>query len=449
MNVRATFLFCETFTLLVGCGSTTPGSMLAAADAAVDHTITVDSGTADADADPIGLGSCAEPIGDLAHVVKFPAPTWQNRSPTDEHATFCALRALDMILPAKAIVCAGEDSHGVAESSALVAMIAKYLAFHREARTFVFEAPDAGLAYAQAFIRTGDPAQLAKYWEGVVPSLGRNNEFEKLLNALHDIDTQMRDGPRIELRGMDVAVQVNSTLDRLTAFYQRVDPVSAMALTIAAPRDNALTIPGLTAAAQHVAGLVTDLESKQAAYTASTDASSWELAHEDALNLRDGYLFLTVYFQGDFVSGDAKYREPGLARNLRRFAENATAAIVVYAHNAHCAKGGAIGTSATVGTIVASDAELGPRYFVIAQGYAEGSQTIFANRTFGTTTVANSFGAGLGMVDPSDAFLLGTNSTDFPMTRGWAGLAGGAFVPASDFDVLAFVRHVTPTTPKN
>jgi erythromycin esterase-like protein len=235
-----------------------------------------------------------------------------------------------------------------------------------------------------------------------------------------------------------------------TAFYQSVAPDAAHALTTAAPRDEALTVAGCNAAAQYVAGVVTDIEAKQALYTAATNADSWELAHEDALNLRDGYLFLALYFQNDFTTGDEKYREPGLARNLERLASTAEGPIMVYAHNAHCAKANSIGTSRSVGTILANTADFGSRYFVIAQGYAEGTESILNNDGgFGQRSVAGTLGSALGEVDPSAAFLLGTNSTDFAMTVPRVGDYGDTVVPANDFDALAFVRHVTPTTERN
>src|SRR5260370_16163102 len=185
--------------------------------------------------DSLALASCTSPVPDLAHPISFPSPTWDGESPDNVHATICALRSLDALLPTNAVACSGEDTHGVSQSSRLHSLIARYLVLHSGARTIVLEDMDADVAFAQAFVRTGDASQLAKYFGSTAPSLAAVAEVEELLGELHAISDALPNGEQLSIRGMDVAVQVNGTLSRLTGYYPRVNPPNAETLPNIAP----------------------------------------------------------------------------------------------------------------------------------------------------------------------------------------------------------------------
>jgi erythromycin esterase-like protein len=409
-----------------------------------------DSGTGQPDlsppADPLQLASCTG-TAELARPLPFPSPTWTNPAPADTQATLCAFRGLDPLIPDRAIICSGEDAHGVAESTRTHALLARFLAHHRGVRTIVFEEMDANLAHAQAYVQTGDEAALTAYWKSQRVSLNKTVEHDLLLRALHALALELPSGQTLAIRGMDVAVQVNGTLDRLTAFYQKANAAKATELMVSAPRDQDITSPDVArTAADAMKTLVEDLTQNQPAYSAAAGEDAWQLASEDAQNLVDGYSFLIHYVANDFLTGDELFREPAMAKNLAHFANAATAPIMIVAHNAHCAKSNAIGTSPAVGTLIATDPALAERYRVLAQAYAEGTETMLDGGFKTTTVPMGTLGPALGAVDPSSAFLLATSSPAFASEMSWIGEYQNTFVPAADFDSFTFIRTVTPTT---
>jgi hypothetical protein len=168
------------------------------------------------------------------------------------------------------------------------------------------------------------------------------------------------------------------------------------------------------------------------------------LGHEDAQNLRDGYWFLSRYVAGDFTGGDALFREPALGRNLLALAADG-ASVMLRAHNAHCAKTGAVGTTPSLGAQFAQSAE-GSRYVVVAQAYGGGSQRKLGQYGIGEDSVDHgTLGPILASVSTADAFLISAHSDQWPSSRSARGEYGNAYQPSVDFDLMVFLRTVSPS----
>lgn len=405
--------------------------------------------------DPLGLEDCSALDASLPSAHDLPVASWTN---ADEHAVMCQLRVLDAVLASRSIICLGENDHGVSESSRYHTLLARYLVHQLGVRTISLETTYASAATWSGFIQTGDVGLLDAGFGDAQGSLANTRELQALIESLSAVAAELPPGETLTIDGFDIAVQPTMTRAAVLDF-----------LLVAAPEEHdawAAALVGLTAqadfevAANAADDLILELESNQDAYIAATDEASMTAALINAENLRDGYRFLAYYFAGDFWTGNATFREPGMIRNLERLRATLPEdePLVVIAHNAHCAQSLTIGTtvdgdpSPAFGTHLAT--KLGDGYATVAQLYMEGDHLTLAQGSISAQPFAASSAsleAAIGETVSADALLVGTwndgvTTPLVPLDQEW--LIQGPYeqVPAAQHDVLLWLRSVTAST---
>jgi len=410
----------------VGCGDPVPSPDAGPGDAG------------DAPDAPDPFASCPALVVDVPH--PFPLD--------DSDGAQCALDAAFRDLPTAAVVCSGEDSHGVAESAAVHGIVFEYLMRAHGARTVLIESGDAATVPLDDYIATGDESRLAAYFEPFARTAAGTNEAAALIRHLRELSLTLGDGDRVHIRGIDVAVQPTSTFDRLAAYFAVTDPMVEASMRAACPRTlgPGTTASGLSNGAAYLDGVIEGWDGVREGYIASTDAGSTDLAYADLLDLRDGYRFLVYYAMGDFSTGDAMHREPGLERNLLRAAEGGET-VMVMAHNAHCAHGTRIGSAPSLGTRVSS--VLTSRYVVIGQSYGHGVQRE-ADRAgvFGEVPVGTSgtWAASLAAASELPQFIMLPSQPGYAGDAEYYGEYGDRLIPTRDFDAIVFLSEATAST---
>ena len=405
-------------------------------------------GSGGAAPDPLGLATCESDVEDWNVGVELAPMSW---STDDDHSAMCALRALDVPLADKRVVCSSEDDHGVAESSRWHASLARYLVHRSHVRVIAYEMSGADAEAWNRYIESGDEADLEKGFDGTAHSLEDVEENGQFIEALRAIQLELPEGEHLRFVGFDIAVQTNVTLAAVKAFLEVVDPSEAADWVAQLSTGSYQT--RAAAAGELVAQIVDD----ESAYTAASDAETYRKGRRDARNLEDGFEFLVYYSQGDFGTGNAKYREPGLIRNMEEILANTPDGerVMMVSHDIHCAKHmPASGTdhidvSPALGTHLAQSTTWGPLYSVIGQLYQEGTDTTFEGPV-SFVTAPNGIEKAIGKATAADALLVSTTSTlvDFHKSWGWFanGQHAGTVNPFEQFDGIIWLRHVTPTT---
>jgi erythromycin esterase-like protein len=409
-----------------------------------------EGGDGDGVPDPLGLDRCESAVGSMSMPVELPVV---GSSSTDTLAVSCALRALDAELAQKRILCSGEGNHGVSESTRWHALLTRYLVHRWNVRVIAYEMTGADVEGWNRYLASGDEADLESGFVGSAGTLAGTVEVEDLVRTLRDVQLELPEGERLSLVGFDISVQTKATLDALQAF-----------LTIVEPGDvDAIMTELKTGADEERAAAAGELHARivrnEAAYVAATDETRWKAARRDAKNLEDGYRFLFHYEQGDFGTGNALYREPGLIRNMEQIAADTPSdqRVVMISHDFHCAKkmpaSGAetIDESPTVGTHLALSPTWGPGYFVVGQHYHHGEHLTFsgtADFEAGTTMLESE----IANTTESQALLVSTASTWINFKKNWPVMANGVFagaiVPSKQYDALIWLRETTAATPR-
>lgn len=248
-----------------------------------------------------------------------------------------------------------------------------------------------------------------------------------------------------------MSVQTGATLDAIEAFITVVAPDDAddwMTRLKSGTLDERATAAG---------ELRADLDASEDAYVAATDETRWRAARRDAGNLEDGYRFLVYYQAGDFGSGNALHREPGMVRNMEEILATTPTEqrVLMISHNFHCARdrpaAGAtsVEESPTVGSHLARSATWGPGFGVIAQLYQQGTHLAF---TGGAEPFAATKGIELaiGEATLAPAITVATTSTWIDFDRSWAVLGNGSpaglINPSEQFDGVIWLREASATT---
>ena len=403
--------------------------------------------------DPLDLASCTEPVGVLAESVDLPDLGWDDGG--DDHAAYCAFRALDAAIEGKKILCLGENDHGVSETTRWDAALVRYLVHHAGVRTIAYESDFASMEAWNRYLVTGDVADLEAGFEMLESTLASSMEAESFVESLRAVQAELPEGERLRYTGFDIAVQPYQTIDALVGFLEAVAPDE---VTEWISRWNARPF---SAAADAAAQLLEQLDANRDAYVAATGEAAWSAARINAANLRDGFDFLEYYTQGDFSTGNAAYREPGMIRNVEAFAAALPEGerMLLISHNLHCAKNlpaqGArtVSESPAVGTYLARSETWGPQYFLLAQLYEHGQHRSLRQEGLVTGDFDSADGTlpdALQTRSNAPALLIGTDATEPPMDDRWNVAPFGTnvryVVPAEQFDALLWVREVAATT---
>ncbi len=400
--------------------------------------------------DPLGLDQCEGDAAPLSAPVDLPAMNWDT---TDASQAYCALRALDETLAGKRILCSGEGDHGVSQSSRWHFLLARYLVHRWNVRVVAYEIPGADMEPWNRYMTSGDPADLEAGFVGSSGTLAGTVDAQLLVEAFREVQLELAEGDRLSLVGFDISVQTKSTLAALDAFLQIVEPAEAEAL-MDGVRSGTYAERAAAAGALHAR-----IVDNEAAYVAATDQDRWRDARRDAKNLEDGCNFLIHYQAGDFGTGNALYREPGLIRNMEEIAALTPPEqrVFMISHNFHCAKSMPASGAATIeespalGTHLAMSDTWGPVYAVVGQHYRGGAHLTFQGEdTFESGSLTLDYQ--VGDMTQAPALMVATSSTWMDFTKSWKvmanGQSGGSILPDDQYDVLLWLREVTASTPR-
>jgi erythromycin esterase-like protein len=403
----------------------------------------VDAGASDAGTDAGEASACPGEAPTLDEIVPLPVPVVDGEE--DHEGWDCALRAIDPIVPPRAIVCSAEDAHGVRESGVVHAELARHLVRTARLRALAWEASDASLDTIEEYFRTGDESLIEPYLDALRGAIGATNEARDLFVALRGVQEELLGGETFAVHGIDVAVRVDTTRARLLSFLEVADPDEATSIEGGAPTESQIgSIAQLEQASALLAAVVDDWESRRARYEAATNAARTDRARSDAENLRDGYGFLSHYLAGDFQSGSREYREPGMERNLVDLAERAEGPLLLIAHAGHCSRTSSIGGVPVLGARIDAREDLSARYRVIAQTYASGEQLQLSSSRLEVVPISrSSLAPALAAISEEDAFLVSASSDRFDSSGIYGGEYGSVYEPAISFDAIVFLRNVT------
>ncbi len=301
----------------------------------------------------------AVPLGDLA-----------GGAPEDR----CTWSAFVDVFPDARVVCSGEGSHGIVESTPAHIQLARELVVGRGYRTVAFEFDDALAALWDAFVNDGDETALAAALAEARGTLGGTKEREQLARGLRELRLELPPSERIAVRGIDIAILTGPTHDRLFAYLGEMDPETGATFSPRLPR-TVMSTRSARDASKAAGELRVVIEEKKAAYT-SVRASGFDEALIDVRALEEGYAFLETYLVGDFTTGNAKIRDPAMARALLAFAEKSK--VMVIAHETHCAHDTpSYGTPRSAGMFAFGRAvtdALGPAYAAVGQLFSGGKE---------------------------------------------------------------------------
>ncbi len=343
------------------------------------------------------------------------------------------------------VVCSGEGSHGVAESTPAHLAVARELLIHRAYRTLALELDDASAALLSAFVNDDDETALANVRDGKY-TLAATSGSDAFYRALRDLRRELPASERVELRGLDVAIVSAPTRDRLFAYLERVDAATASAYDRRVPRSvTAASADDAASATEELRGIV---ESKRGEYSAK-DAAGYELAALDVRMLEDGYRFQKAYPTGDFVGGNATLRDPAMARNLLAFAEKGN--VMVIAHEAHCAHDSpSQGTKRSAGTFSFGRTvteRLGSGYVVLGQVFSEGKELWPDGSTHAVVSLPNSVQKAIAGSTDLSSLLIRTSTYDaMDLKKDWPlDHFDEKTSPAKQLDALFWIRRVSAT----
>ncbi|MEM9192112.1 MAG: erythromycin esterase family protein [Myxococcota bacterium] len=418
--------------LLIGCsgndnsGTTLPdGSPDATPDAAADATR---DAAPDAAVDPCTLADWDEGI-----------PFSSGLSASEE--TACALRGLDSAFEGQRIVCSGEDSHGVGEANLLHVSIARHLILERGFRTVSMEFDRASAASWNQFIQTGDEAFLER---GFIDAAGLSNSrsSEAFVRDLRSIALELPLGETLLLTGYDVAVGASSTRSALVSFLRITEPATA--------NDWRLRLSDDADALNAVIELRELLTARRDEHIALAGLEATEDAETDAANLYDGLQFIAYFRAGDFNTGNATHREPGMTRNVMATLARRPGGLLLTSHNQHCGRDIDIGQAAdgtmtpSLGRSIALS-EYGTEFLVLHQLYASGAEVLpsagFPTRAF--QAPPTSLEATLGQTLEGEIWLL-SNAHTVIEDRTWTSRYGIPFSPKTRADGYVWLRVTTP-----
>ncbi len=402
--------------------------------------------------DPLGLASCdVEPTA-LPNARVLPVSSWAAPQDAD---VMCNLQGLEDALGDASIVCLGENSHGVSESTRWYAHLIRYLVHQRGVRTIAMEVERAHGALVTSYVRSGDPAKLDEAFASLGASLLNTVEARSLAQALAQVQTELPEGEQLTVTGFDVAVQPALTRQAVLDYLGVVAPSEVATWSSQLPQSGS----GATdweGAGQAALDLAEQLTANKDAYVAQSDEQQWNDAMTDTMNLHDGYLFLSYYYDNDFWTGDATHREPGMIRNVTNLRAQLPSdeMLVLTSHNGHCTRDRNIGTTAggqpspALGTHLAT--EMGSQYKTIGQLYMQGTENTINQGQRNFSSAPNALETAFGNAGVGDALLVGTYPNDDGETlipfdqsyqTNWAPIH-----PGNELDFVLWLRQVTATT---
>ena len=409
-----------------------------------DAEVPVDAAAPAIDASDAGPGCPAE--GSFLTGVPLAAPDVGSEAVA---AAVCDLQGLDEPLVGTRVVCSGENDHGVAEASLLHGLVARYLALEAGELVVAFEGTEASGAHWDRYVETGDEAWLERGFVDYARSLGDVEEKEALVRFLRAIDAELPAGGRVRITGFDIAVQPVETRLSLLAYVERVAPDEVVMWR------SGLEGSDYDMVAAQAEALHAQLGANELEYVAATDREAWERARRDALNIRDGAKFISLYFDGRFSVGNATYREPGMVRNIEDLLARTpeTTPVLLVAHNRHCARDLIVGadesgaSTPSFGTHLARSATWGDRYFVLGQRYSSGFHRTADADSEPFPLVPETVEAAIESTTEADGMLLSVETTRIDMSLSYRDTQGyPGYVPAAQYDGVLWLRTVTATT---
>jgi erythromycin esterase-like protein len=345
------------------------------------------------------------------------------------------------------VVCSAEGSHGTNEATLIHVQIARELVLAHGFRTVAMEIDDASLALIDRFVNEGDEASMIKSLKLSGKTLGATVQMERFYRSLRDLRLELPEDQPLSLRGIDVAIQLGATVERLFAYLNAVDPATAN--TFKAQLPSRVSSKAAADKAAVAAGeLGTVMENKRADYT-SVDAAGYDVATRDRLALDEGYRFLSFYVEGDFVNGNATIGDPAMARNLLALAEQGK--VMVVAHEGHCAhdtpsqgkprsaNAFAFGKNVT--------AALGARFIVVGQLFGGGTELLQNGETERVVLGSGSLEKKLlGAIDSDVALVHTAKFVSVDLTQSWPldRFEEPTLVPSAQLDGFVWMRKITP-----
>src|SRR5690606_6312419 len=137
-----------------------------------------------------------------------------------------------------------------------------------------------------------------------------SEESEDLIRFLREVSLELPAGERIRLTGFDIAVQPGETRKSLLAYVETVAPDEVETWR------SALASSAFQAVGEQWGALYEQLGAREADYVVASDRACWARGRRDVLDLRGGVRFLRYSFITRFGAGNARYREPGMLRNI-------------------------------------------------------------------------------------------------------------------------------------
>jgi len=400
--------------------------------------------------DPLGLAGCEGEAPLWSNGVSLPPLGWGSATPLDDFS--CGLRALDTELDGARVLCSGELDHGTSEATRVHALLARWVVHRHGVRTIAIEATEASGEAWGRYVATGDRAALDRGFEDFAGSLAETLEWERFLDALADVASELPDGETLELTGFDIAVQPGLTRRSLLSYVESVAPAELMNWT------TRLSAGNPDAAASDADALIAQLDANRDAYVATTGEGLFTRARRDAENLRDGFRFLSLRDAGDFATGNGTYREGGMHRNVLVMLDGLAAdeSLLLVGHNNHCAKDWTIGTDETgapapsLGARLVGD--LGASYTAIAQAYGNGERNVFdvsgvRPEPFEAGASTLSAAVALGFLEEQLTVSTATSTVDLTVPYPTV-FEASPRVPADQYDGLVFVLEVSAATPR-
>lgn len=352
----------------------------------------------------------------------------------------CALSGL--AAPAR-VTCLGENDHGVAESWAAHGHLTAHFAGSGGLDAVVLETGGAVGDRLDDFVRTGDEAALSAAMGALAGTLGGSRELEGFARHLRALAEASSDPLRVV--GMDIAIRPDLAIGDLRAFLEAAALTLPEADACLDARPSSRTDAAI--ACDEVLRVLLD---DRAGLETRVGALETERAIRNARNLAAGQRFLFHYEAGDFAAGSAT-REPAMFANLADIVGEETRAVVI-GHNGHCGPGAVVGRDPSTGADVlslgtAAEATFGDDYAVIAQLYRSGERTDFrTGRPAAYPDTASTLEGSFDALTEDAALLLSTESARLDFTASSRTAWGEpAFVPAERWDLVLWIRTVSPT----
>jgi erythromycin esterase len=288
------------------------------------------------------------------------------------------LAAIAAALEGVRVVGLGEATHGTSEFFTLRHRLLRHLVRTQGFRVLAFESYHAGAHAVDDYVRGGE-STLEEALAGLGMRLWRVEEVAALLRWLREYNRGAEPADRVRFVGVDMQ-GIDRPAARLAAYLARVEPERA--------DEQAAFYAGLTAAAERMwageegalKGLPAELDARLADFTLARGRYVARSSVAEYQRLLKDLCILAQFARG-FGGGEAGAAGPADARDryladnvLTILADEPTAKVALFAHNAHVQRGQLVYQPAEhfgAGEHLARD--LGSAYYAMGLCFGEGS----------------------------------------------------------------------------